>query len=124
MEVVAVLGASSDSSRYAYKAMVMLEQHGHRPIPVHPREKEVLGKKVYPTLGDLAKSGQKIDTVTVYVNAAISEKFMKDFVELRPGRVIFNPGAESPKVEEELRKNGIKVEHACTLVLLQTDQYA
>jgi predicted CoA-binding protein len=124
MEVVAVLGASSDSSRYAYKAMQMLERHGHQPIPVHPREKEVLGKKVYPTLGDLAKTGQKIDTVTVYVNAAISEKFMKDFVELKPRRVIFNPGAESPKVEEELKKNGIVVEHACTLVLLQTDQYA
>lgn len=123
MEVVAVLGASSDSSRYAYKAMQMLERYGHKPIPVHPRETEVLGKKVFPTLGDLAKSGQKIDTVTVYVNAAISEKYVKDFVELKPGRVIFNPGAESPKVEEELRKNGIKVEHACTLVLLQTDQY-
>jgi uncharacterized protein len=123
MEVVAVLGASSDSSRYAYKAMQMLERYGHRPIPVHPREKEVLGKQVYPTLGDLAKTGQKIDTVTVYVNAAISEKFMKDFVELKPRRVIFNPGAESPKVEAVLRENGIEVEHACTLVLLQTDQY-
>jgi predicted CoA-binding protein len=124
MEVVAVLGASSDSSRYAFKAMQMLELYGHRAIPVHPREKEVSGKKVYPTLGDLARSGQKIDTVTVYVNAAISEKFIKDFLELNPGRVIFNPGAESPKVEEELRKNGIKVEHACTLVLLQTNQYS
>lgn len=123
MEVVAVLGASSDSSRYAYKAMKMLEAHGHNPIPVHPREKEVLGKKVYPTLGDLAKSGQKIDTVTVYVNAAISEKYEKDFIELKPKRVIFNPGAESAKLEEALKKNGIEVEEACTLVLLSTNQY-
>ena len=123
MEVVAVLGASSDSSRYAYKAMKMLEEYGHTPIPVHPREKEVLGKTVYPTLGELAKSGQKIDTVTVYVNAAISEKYIKDFVALKPKRVIINPGAETPRVEEELRKNGIEVEHACTLVLLRTDQY-
>lgn len=121
MEVVAVLGASSDTSRYAYKAMKLLEEYGHQPIPVHPREKEVLGKKVYPTLGDLV--GQKIDTVTVYVNAAISEKYTQDFIKLHPKRVIFNPGAESPKVEEELRKNGIEVEHACTLVLLRTDQY-
>lgn len=123
MEVVAVLGASSDSSRYAYKAMKMLEEYGHQPVPVHPREKEVLGRKVFPTLGDLALSGQKIDTVTVYVNAAISEKFMKDFLTLKPKRVIFNPGAESPKVEEELRASGIEVEHACTLVLLRSGQY-
>jgi predicted CoA-binding protein len=123
MEVVAVLGASSDSSRYAYKAMKMLEEYGHKPIPVHPREKEVLGKSVFPTLGDLARSGQKIDTVTVYVNAAISEKYEKDFVALKPKRVIFNPGAESPKLEEALSKNGIEVVHACTLVMLRTDQY-
>src|SRR5262245_12628373 len=123
MEVVAVLGASSDSSRYAYKAMQMLTAHGHTPIPVHPREKEVLGKKVYSTLGELAKSGQKIDTVTVYVNAAISEKFEKDFLELKPKRVIFNPGAESAKLEAALKKNGIEVEEACTLVLLSTNQY-
>ena len=123
MEVVAVLGASSDSSRYAFKAMQMLEEYGHTPIPVHPREKEVLGKKVYPTIGDLARSGQKIDTVTVYVNAAISEKYEKDFLELRPKRVIINPGAESPKLESALKQNGIEVEHACTLVLLRTDQY-
>ncbi len=123
MEVVAVLGASSDSSRYAYKAMLMLEEYGHKPIPVHPRETEVLGKKVYPNLGDLVMAGEKIDTVTVYVNAAISEKYVKDFLALKPKRVIFNPGAESPKVEEELRKNGIEVERACTLVLLRTDQF-
>lgn len=123
MEVVAVLGASSDSSRYAFKAMQMLEEYGHTPIPVHPREKEVLGKKVFPTLGDLVKAGQKIDTVTVYVNAAISEKYEKDFLELKPKRVIINPGAETPRLESILEKNGIKVEHACTLVLLRTNQY-
>lgn len=123
MEVVAVLGASSDSSRYAYKAMQMLEQHGHCPIPVHPREKEVLGKTVYPTLGDLALAGQQIDTITVYVNAAISEKFVKDFIALKPKRVIFNPGAESSKLEQELKNNGIEVENSCTLVLLQTGQF-
>ncbi len=124
MEVVAVLGASSDSSRYAYKAMQMLEEYGHTPIPVHPREKEVLGKKVYPTLGDLAQTGQKIDTVTVYVNAAISEKFTQDFLKLKPRRVIINPGAESPRLEAELKNSGIEVQHACTLVLLRTNQYA
>ena len=38
MEVVAVLGASNDPTRYAYKAMRMLEDYGHTPVPVHPRE--------------------------------------------------------------------------------------
>ena len=46
MEVVAVLGASSDPSRYSYKAIQLLKEYGHQPVPVHPRESEVLGYKV------------------------------------------------------------------------------
>lgn len=121
MEVVAVIGASSDPSRYAYKAMEMLEEYGHKPVPVHPREEEVLGHKVVHNLGELA--GQKIDTITVYVNPAISDKYQNDMIKVHPRRVIFNPGAENPKLAQALSENGIKVENACTLVLLRTGQY-
>jgi predicted CoA-binding protein len=121
MEVVAVIGASSDSSRYSYRAMVMLKEYGHRAIPVHPREDEVLGQKVVQKLGDL--EGQKIDTVTVYVNPAISDKYQEELIKVKPKRVIFNPGAENPKLSKTLSENGIEVENACTLVLLRTGQY-
>lgn len=123
MEVVAVLGASNDPSRYSYQAMSLLKEHGHKAIPVHPREEQVLGQKVFKTLADLIKSGQKIDTVTVYVNSAISEKMEHDLVRLAPRRVIFNPGSESMALEKSLKHNGIEVENACTLVLLRTNQY-
>jgi predicted CoA-binding protein len=121
MEVVAVIGASSDTSRYAFKCMEMLTDYGHKPIPVHPREEEVLGQKVVHNLGELA--GQKVDTITVYVNPAISDKYEKDMIAVHPKRVIFNPGAENPKLASQLSKNGIEVENACTLVLLRTGQY-
>lgn len=121
MEVVAVIGASSDTSRYAYKAMEMLEEYGHNPIPVHPREEEVRGHKVIHKLGELV--GQKIDTITVYVNPAISDKYESDILKVKPKRVIFNPGAENPKLAKALEANGIGVENACTLVLLRTHQF-
>ena len=121
MEVVVVIGASSDSSRYSYKAVKMLSDHGHEVLPVHPREELVLGKKVTHDLGDLV--GKKVDTVTVYVNAAITDKYEKDLVALHPKRVIFNPGAENPRLSSVLVKQGISVENACTLVLLSTGQF-
>jgi predicted CoA-binding protein len=123
MEVVAVLGASSDPSRYSYQAIQLLKQYGHRPIPVHPREVEVLGYPVEKEIGELIKKGMKIDTLTMYVNPALSSKYTQDIVKLNPGRVIFNPGSENPELEKELKKNGIKFEEACTLVLLRTGQY-
>lgn len=123
MEVVAVLGASSDPSRYSYKAIQMLKEYGHKPIPVHPRETEVLGFTVEKEIAELVKKGIKVDTLTMYVNPVLSSKYTGDIVKLNPGRVIFNPGSENPELEKELKKNGIKFEEACTLVLLRTGQY-
>lgn len=123
MEVVAVLGASSDSSRYAFKAMQLLKEYGHAPIPVHPRETEVLGYKVVANIRELIRQGKKIDTLTMYVNPALSSKYQQDIIDLKPTRVIFNPGSENPDLEKALVENGIKVEEACTLVLLRTNQY-
>jgi hypothetical protein len=59
----------------------------------------------------------------MYVNAALSTKYQQDILDLNPTRVIFNPGSENPALEEALKSHGIKVEEACTLVLLRTNQY-
>jgi predicted CoA-binding protein len=123
MEVVAVLGASSDTSRYSFKAMELLKQYGHQALPIHPRETEVAGIKVFPSLRDLINKGLKVDTLTMYVNPALSTKVQQEILDLKPSRVIFNPGSENPDLEKVHRANGIKVEEACTLVLLRTNQY-
>jgi predicted CoA-binding protein len=123
MEVVAVLGASSDTNRYSYKAIQMLKDYGHTPVPIHPRETEVLGYKVVPDIRALVKQGKKIDTLTMYVNPALSTKYQQDIIDLKPKRVIFNPGSENPGLEKALAENGILVEDACTLVLLRTNQF-
>lgn len=121
MEVVAVIGASNDQSRYSYQAMDLLTEHGHEAIPVHPREDKVMGKKVVKNLSELV--GKKIDTITVYVNPAISNKYKDDMLKVMPKRVIFNPGAENPELGLALTAKGILVEDACTLVLLRTNQF-
>jgi uncharacterized protein len=123
MEVVAVLGASSDSSRYAYKAVQMLQEYGHKPVPIHPREQEVLGYLVVKDIAELVQRGEKVDTLTMYVNPALSTKYQQDIIKLHPKRVIFNPGSENPELKAALEQKGIKVEEACTLVMLRTDQF-
>ena len=37
--------------------------------------------------------------------------------------VIFNPGAENKELKRALERDGIEVEEACTLVLLNTGQF-
>ncbi len=121
MGPVVVLGASNDPSRYSYMAMMNLKEKGFKRLPVHPRENEIDGEKVYPTLKELF--GQKIDTVTMYVGPALSDKLAEDLLTLKPRRVIFNPGSENPGLQIKLSNAGIEVIEACTLVMLRTGQF-
>ena len=117
---VAVLGASPKPKRYSNMAVRLLREHGHHVIPVHPARDEIEGLPVARHLDDIEGT---VDTVTVYVSAAVSSKLEAALVKLAPGRVIFNPGAENESLRETLERNGIATMEACTLVLLKTAQF-
>lgn len=117
---VAILGASDNPDRYAYKAFKMLQEYGHTPIPVSPKLEMIENFKVYTQLSDIP---EKVDTLTMYVNAGVSTSLREEILKLKPSRVIFNPGSENPALIADLHAAGIKVEQACTLVLLRTRQF-
>lgn len=119
-ERVVIVGASDNPERYSHRALLLLRKHGHEVIPVHPKLAEIDGIKVVP---DLSAITDKVDTVTMYVGAAISSGLKDRLVVLKPKRVIFNPGAENGELVEALQKAGIACEEACTLVLLNTGQF-
>ena len=120
-EKVAILGASDNPERYAHIAFKMLQQYGHTPVPVNPTLAEVENIKVVPDLKSL--KGQGIDTVTLYVNPKRLEPYVEQILELKPRRVIFNPGTESAEIEKKFKEAGIEALEACTLVLLRTNQF-
>ncbi len=117
---VAVVGASPKENRYSYKAMKLLEEKGHNPIPVAPVRKEILGRKVYPSLIAVP---DKIDTITLYVGPARQHSILDDAIRIKPRRIIFNPGTENPIEYNRLKEAGIEVIVACTLVMLCTGQF-
>jgi predicted CoA-binding protein len=120
MENVAVVGASQKEGRYSHQAMVLIEESGHNPIPVAPAKKEILGKKVYPALSAVPCH---IDTVTLYVRPSLQSSILDDIVCVKPRRIIFNPGTENPGEYDRLRRAGIEVIEACTLILLRTGRF-
>lgn len=120
-ETVLVLGAHPGEERYANMATKMLEAKGHETILIGTRQGTIDGKDI---LTDWPDSFDKpVDTVTLYVNPQRQEAYKEKIAELHPKRVIFNPGTVNPSWAEELRKQGIQTENACTLVLLSTGQY-
>ncbi len=117
---VAVVGASENPARYSNRAMRMLEANGFTPVPVSKSGKAMLG---FPGYVSLAAIPDPVDTVTVYLGPERQEPVIHDILVIKPRRVIFNPGAESPSAAACLEQHGIATLEACTLVLLGTGQF-
>jgi len=119
-ETVLLLGASPKPERYAHRALLALTARGHRVLPVHLVHASVEG---IPCLKRIEDVKEAVDTVTVYVGAEASAPLARALLDLRPGRVIFNPGAENPALAAQLREAGVPTLEACTLVMLSTGQF-
>ena len=114
-----VLGATTKPERYAFKAITMLTEKGHSVIAIGQNQGEVAGITIRTKNIPL----KNIDTVTLYLNPFRQREYYNYIIEAKPKRVLFNPGTENPEFYQLLQSNGIKVEIACTLVLLATNQY-
>ncbi len=114
-----VLGATTKPEKYAYLAITKLVEKGHSVLAIGQNTGEVAGVKIYTKQIPLTN----IDTVTLYLNPKRQVEYYNYIIETKPKRVIFNPGTENPQFYQLLESNGIKVEVACTLVLLATNQY-
>jgi predicted CoA-binding protein len=114
-----VLGASTKPARYAFMAIEKLVEKGHSVLAIGQNAGEVAGIKIQTKAIPL----KNVDTVTLYLNPLRQRDYYNYIVEAQPKRVIFNPGTENPEFYQLLKLNDIKVEVACTLVLLSTNQY-
>ncbi len=115
-----IIGASTKPSRYSYKATERLLAAGREVVLIGGRVGEVLGLPIQ--VGKPAHLD--IDTVTVYLAKANQEEYIDYIVnEIKPRRIIFNPGAENHAFAETATAAGIEVVHGCTLVMLASNQY-
>lgn len=120
MKKVVILGASPKVTRFAYKALVKLQQAGHEVLPVHPTAEEIAGVKVYASLSAI---NTDVDTVTLYVGPERMLKMTDEICALAPRRVIFNPGTESEEIQQIFEQSGIECVRDCTLIMLDENNF-
>jgi len=119
MKKTVVLGATPDSSRYAFKAANMLLEYGHEMVPVGIKKGEIKGIKIendQPEIGE-------VDTVTLYVGSNNLPPLFDYILSLKPKRIIFNPGTENDDLISLASKNNIEPVLGCTLVMLSVGTY-
>ena len=119
-KVVVVLGASNKPERYSNMAVKLLGENDYSVIPVNPRLKKIEGFRAVRTLSEIR---ELVQTVTVYVGPKNIKALLNDIIDLKPERVILNPGTEADFVESRLEQGGVNFIKACTLVMLKTKQF-
>lgn len=114
-----VLGASNNPARYSYLAIRKLANHGY-PVVAIGKKKGRVGEIDIETdqlpITDL-------DTITLYLNPMNQQEYFDYILDLKPRRIIFNPGTENDALIKSAEINGIETVIGCTLVMLSTGQY-
>lgn len=114
-----IIGASENPIRYSNLAIQTLRKHQHEVVALSKRSGSVSGV----TFQTEFPSQENIHTVTLYIGPKHQQEYYQSLINLKPERVIFNPGTENYELEILLEKNGIETIQACTLVMLNTGQY-
>jgi acetyl coenzyme A synthetase (ADP forming)-like protein len=124
---VAVVGASANPDKIGYQILSNIVDGGFSGeiFPINPKEEQILGKKAYPSVKDVA--GQ-IDLVVIAVPAPYVLPTLKDCAEkgIRDVVVITSGFAEVGKTQEEkeikdfVDKNGIALIGPNTLGIVYT----
>lgn len=116
---VLVLGASTNNDRYSNMACKLLRKFDHDVIAVGNREGEIGDVLIQTSTVGI----NKIDTVTLYLGVSNQTPYYDFILNLKPKRVIFNPGTENFEFMEMLEKSGVETIEDCTLIMLNSNNF-
>lgn len=121
MKKTIILGATTNTARYAYQAAWMLTERDCEMVPIGIKKGAIFGERIL----DLRKKPvvEDVDTITIYIGEKNQLEWHDYILSLKPKRIIFNPGAENPTLELLSKKEGIETLNACTLVMLSVGNY-
>jgi|SRR5690606_12722576 len=119
MKKTLIVGASTNPARYAYLVANKLVRKGYPIVNVGRKEGKVAGVDIEKM--DVVHAD--IDTITLYVGPQNQAIYYDYILQTKPKRVIFNPGTENEELKQMLDDAGVETVEACTLVMLNTEQY-
>jgi predicted CoA-binding protein len=114
-----VIGASTNSERYANMAIKMLTSHHIETVAIGLK-KGFVGEVEIQTGAPILEN---IHTITLYLGPERQKPLYEYILLLKPKRIIFNPGAENTELMQLASEAGIETLEACTLIMLRTGNY-
>ncbi len=116
MPTVAILGASTDRSKFGNKSVRAHLQQGFEIYPINPKGGEIEGQKIYARLADVPVD--RLDRVSVYLPPQLGIKLLEEIAAKGCDELWLNPGSESDELIERANDLGLNVIQACSIVAL------
>lgn len=113
MPSIAIIGASTDRSKFGNKAVRAFAARGFKVHPVHPRESVIEGLPVFASVRDLP---ERPNLVSLYLPPAVALKTLPDIAAVGCDELWLNPGVDSPEVVAAAEALGLNVIQACSIV--------
>ncbi|WP_165251852.1 CoA-binding protein [Paludisphaera soli] len=110
---IAIVGASSDRSKYGNKAVRAFAAQGWEVFPINPTLAEIEGHAAYPDLASVP--ADHLDRVSFYVPPEVGLRVL-DQIRDKQVEVWINPGAESPELLMKAEELGLDVIQACSIL--------
>lgn len=105
---IAVVGLGDNPARPAYGVARYLQKQGYRIAPIHPRDHETLGERVYRSLEEAAADGP-VDVVDVFRRSDAIPELVAPCVAIRPRVVWLQVGVRNDSAADALNAAGIPV---------------
>ena len=115
MPTIAILGASTDRSKFGNKAVRAFVARGYDVYPVNPKADEIEGLKAYSSLAAIP-SDVKLDRISLYLPPAVGLKVLPEIAARGCGELWLNPGSESDELVAAADAQGLNVVQACSIV--------
>lgn len=110
---VAIIGASSNRSKYGNKSVRAHLRQGWRVFPIHPHATAIEGQPAFRRLADVPV---RVERISLYVPPKVGISLLPEIAAAGPTEFFVNPGAESDELVAQARRLGLDPILACSIV--------
>lgn len=111
---IAILGASSDRSKYGNKAVRAYLKQGYQVFPVNPKGGAIEGLTAYASLAEVPVD--TLDRISIYLPPHVGLSLVDEIAKANAGEVWLNPGSESDDLIAALMDRGVHPIVACSII--------
>jgi len=111
---VAIIGASSDRSKFGNKSVRAHAAQGYQVFPINPKAGEIEGHPAFASIQAVPVA--RLNRVSLYVPPAVGLKLIDEIAAKGCDELWLNPGSESEELAAKARALGLEPIIACSIV--------